>query len=154
MYKRLALAQRRPNYLSQFWNNDKEAEQICKCAEADALRASFPTMLGGLYLKEELDGPQDPKIAAPIFKSAKGTIDITPKEAIPDTKTLEELRKKIKEAGVTEETLLGFMVEIGCAEASDKTLEDVSARSLNTVEMVLNQWDDFANRIKQSGQPS
>jgi hypothetical protein len=29
---------------------------ICKCAEADALRASFLTMLGGLYLKEEFHG--------------------------------------------------------------------------------------------------
>lgn len=27
------------------------------CAEADALRSSFPTMLGGLYLREEIDFP-------------------------------------------------------------------------------------------------
>jgi FtsZ-interacting cell division protein ZipA len=30
---------------------------IVKCAEADALRSSFPTKLGGLYLKEEQDIP-------------------------------------------------------------------------------------------------
>lgn len=31
------------------------AGMICKCAEADALRSSFPTMLGGLYMREEVD---------------------------------------------------------------------------------------------------
>ncbi len=33
---------------------DDAAGMICKCAEADALRSSFPTMLGGLYMREEL----------------------------------------------------------------------------------------------------
>jgi len=28
---------------------------ICKCAEADALRSTFPTMLGGLYTREEVN---------------------------------------------------------------------------------------------------
>lgn len=34
------------------WKDDA-AGMICKCAEADALRSSFPSMLGGLYLREE-----------------------------------------------------------------------------------------------------
>ncbi len=45
---------------------------ICKCAEADALRSSFPTMLGGLYMKEELididvvkPGPSRPQFDGP-----------------------------------------------------------------------------------------
>lgn len=33
---------------------DDPAGMICKCAEADALRSSFPTMLGGLYTREEM----------------------------------------------------------------------------------------------------
>lgn len=36
------------------WKEDA-AGMICKCAEADALRSSFPTMVGGLYLREEMD---------------------------------------------------------------------------------------------------
>lgn len=36
------------------WKVDA-AGMICKCAEADALRSSFPTMLGGLYTREETD---------------------------------------------------------------------------------------------------
>ena len=37
-----------------FWNDDP-AGMIVKCAESDALRSSFPTMLGGLYLREEVN---------------------------------------------------------------------------------------------------
>lgn len=35
------------------WEVDP-AGMICKCAEADALRSSFPTMLGGLFLRDEV----------------------------------------------------------------------------------------------------
>lgn len=38
---------------TQFWDNNP-AGMIVKCAEADALRSSFPTMLGGLIIKEEM----------------------------------------------------------------------------------------------------
>lgn len=34
---------------------DDPAGMICKCAEADALRSAFPTMLGGLYMQQEID---------------------------------------------------------------------------------------------------
>lgn len=36
------------------WQKDP-AGMIAKCAEADALRSSFPTKLGGMYLREEFD---------------------------------------------------------------------------------------------------
>lgn len=36
------------------WQEDP-AGMIVKCAEADALRSSFPTMLGGLYMRDEID---------------------------------------------------------------------------------------------------
>ena len=35
------------------WNDDP-AGMIVKCAEADALRSSFPTMLGGMFIREEM----------------------------------------------------------------------------------------------------
>lgn len=35
------------------WNDDP-AGMIVKCAEADALRSSFPTQLGGMYLDDEM----------------------------------------------------------------------------------------------------
>jgi phage recombination protein Bet len=53
-YRRLSIAQRKPNYETPFWSDQKCAEQIVKCAEADALRATFPTLLGGLHLGSEV----------------------------------------------------------------------------------------------------
>lgn len=53
MYRRLSVAAMKPNYETPFWSELKAPGQICKCAETDALRASFPTMLGGLYSEPE-----------------------------------------------------------------------------------------------------
>jgi len=36
------------------WKDDP-AGMICKVAEADALRSSFPTLIGGLYMKDEIN---------------------------------------------------------------------------------------------------
>ena len=49
-YRRLRLA--RFNTGRAQWKTDP-AGMICKCAEADALRSSFPTMLGGMYMDGE-----------------------------------------------------------------------------------------------------
>lgn len=48
-YRRLSIAAMKPNYETPFWSDAKSPGQIVKCAEADALRATFPTLLGGLY---------------------------------------------------------------------------------------------------------
>ena len=53
-YRRLSVEQRRPAYQTTFWEGIKAAEQIVKCAEADALRATFPTLLGGLHEDAEM----------------------------------------------------------------------------------------------------
>jgi phage recombination protein Bet len=42
----------RTGELTEFWKRDPEG-QIVKCAEAAALRSSFPTLLGGLFTSEE-----------------------------------------------------------------------------------------------------
>jgi phage recombination protein Bet len=65
MHKRLRVAR----FQKQFgvWQEDP-AGMICKCAEADALRSSFPTMLGGLYMREELEvEPAVPSFSKPMF---------------------------------------------------------------------------------------
>lgn len=51
MSKRIKLSTFRKSYGR--WNDDPGG-MIVKCAEADALRSSFPTMLGGMYLDDEL----------------------------------------------------------------------------------------------------
>lgn len=52
MYKRIRLSRFQKSF--GVWQDDP-AGMICKCAEADALRSSFPTMLGGLYIAQERD---------------------------------------------------------------------------------------------------
>lgn len=46
---------------------------IVKCAEADALRSAFPTMMGGMYLREEIEATVEvgPPIATPGRTLAK-----------------------------------------------------------------------------------
>lgn len=53
-YRRLSVAAMIPAYETPFWSEDKTPGQIVKCAEADALRATFPTLLGGMYSGDEL----------------------------------------------------------------------------------------------------
>jgi phage recombination protein Bet len=52
-YRRLSIEAMKPNYDTPFWNAAKAPGQIVKCAEADALRATFPTLLGGLHAEGE-----------------------------------------------------------------------------------------------------
>lgn len=70
MYRRLDLATFNKGYGR--WEDDP-AGMIVKCAEADALRSAFPTMLGNLYLEQELNPEKNitpaPQINAPSFIS-------------------------------------------------------------------------------------
>jgi phage recombination protein Bet len=83
MHRRLRVARFNKGY--GVWNDDA-AGMICKCAEADALRSSFPTMLGGLYMREEVDlGAQFAKpdfgtSSKPLFSS---TVEIPAGEPEP-----------------------------------------------------------------------
>lgn len=47
-YRRLSIAAMKPKYDTDFWNVDKAPGQVCKCAESQALRDTFPTLVGGL----------------------------------------------------------------------------------------------------------
>lgn len=51
MYKRLDLTKFFKN--TKIWRENSEG-MVVKCSECDCLRASFPTLLGGLYIKEEM----------------------------------------------------------------------------------------------------
>jgi phage recombination protein Bet len=61
------------------WKDDP-AGMICKCAEADAMRSSFPTMVGGLYLREEMDFMPDQLVTKrPLFEAKEQAQLPTPK---------------------------------------------------------------------------
>lgn len=85
------------------WQVDA-AGMICKCAEADALRSAFPTMLGGLYIAEEQNLPTDigstvsetvgtPKVR-PLATPKPEAIDVTPARTVQ-----QDLESIIIEAG-------------------------------------------------------
>ncbi len=66
MHKRIRLSRFQKAF--GVWQDDPGG-MIVKCAEADALRSSFPTMLGGLYTKEEIEHETPVAASAPIFKT-------------------------------------------------------------------------------------
>lgn len=55
------------------WKKDP-AGMIVKCAEADALRSSFPTLLGGLYLEAELEPSKEIVVGEPAATAAPQTV--------------------------------------------------------------------------------
>jgi phage recombination protein Bet len=77
VYSKLALSQRKPGYETQFWKGSKAAEQIQKCAEADALRMAFPSKIGGLFLRDEMDFPINIDARA-IDLPQHRLVDVTP----------------------------------------------------------------------------
>jgi len=49
------------------WKDDP-AGMIVKCTEADALRSAFPTMLGGMFIAEEMQIDAAPTVARAVFE--------------------------------------------------------------------------------------
>lgn len=86
MTKRLRLARFQKTY--GIWQEDP-AGMICKCAEADALRSSFPTMLGGLYLREELESKERTEFNRPLFNGMQAPA-ITDVQQLPPTQARPE----------------------------------------------------------------
>lgn len=116
MKKKVRLARFNKNY--GIWRDDP-AGMIVKCAEADALRSSFPTMLGGLYISEELDTTKQNEIARPIFAEIepdKATVGDQPEKeqkdfpnrkigepwADTEQKAAEEQKKKVESSSPTQ----------------------------------------------------
>lgn len=75
-YRRLSIASMKPNYDTPFWGPDKAPGQIVKCAEADALRSTFPTLLGGLPHAGEMIDVTATVSSASIPQSA--LVDVRP----------------------------------------------------------------------------
>lgn len=112
---------------------------ICKCAEADALRSSFPTVLGGMYLKEEMDIEPVVEVKQPIFKGV-------PQPKLPEPeKPLAAVRRLCESSGLKEDQIVAMMKDIGLADEKTTTLDEQSDVDLV---LVTNGWEDFAARLK------
>jgi phage recombination protein Bet len=142
MRKRIRLQRFKKSY--GIWLEDS-AGMICKCAEADALRSSFPTMLGGLYLREEVQ-PAEVKTSAPIFTSPTKEIEsvgITDKGPTE----LDRLRLLCASDKIADSELLSFLKDIGLAEEDADSLDEVHAKNDTAIGTVTEQWTDIASRI-------
>lgn len=143
MHKRIRLERFKKPF--GIWVDDP-AGMICKCAEADALRSAFPTMLGGLYMKEEYEATAL-KASKPDF-SVKPALFVAP--PAPETETapsqsllIEEVRKMCTEHALSTTDLLAFLNEIGVEDAP--TFEQLTEK---TLVMVKEQFDDILSRIQ------
>lgn len=129
------------------WVEDP-AGMIVKCAEADSLRSSFPTMLGGMYLREEQPlVAADARVAKPIFTKPGAVVEIPPGNPAPPppSPVIVGIHEMIKQAGISEATLLEFLGAVGLA-TDEKAIDELSEE---TKAMVVEQFEDFSTRIKE-----
>ena len=109
MHKRVRLTRFNRNY--GVWRDDP-AGMVVKCAEADALRSSFPTMLGGMFVGEELPPAEAAEIPRAVFPAPATVVETAaeppPKKAEPTKKKADPpfklVEKPIVEARSTEKT--------------------------------------------------
>lgn len=150
MHKRIRLSRFNKGY--GVWKDDA-AGMICKCAEADALRSSFPTMLGGLYLKEEMrEDAGKAQLTRPVFNATVDVpTDVNP-ELEPSTPTApaevplaDRVRKMCEVDGIKESDLMEFLESIAMADEAD----DIDSLPEDTLTTVVNQWPDFSSKIKE-----
>lgn len=155
MHKRIRLKRFQKTW--GIWQDDP-AGMICKCAEADALRSSFPTLLGGLYLREEVNLIETTaKVSSPMFTAPAGAIEnspatqpATPEPSVTDSpvKTVRELCAKGK---LSEALVVDFLRTTGSVGEDCATLEAVALQNADALPMVITQFDEIVKRINEQG---
>jgi phage recombination protein Bet len=160
MHKRLRMERFKKPF--GIWLDDA-AGMICKCAEADALRSSFPTMLGGLYLREEIQAP-DVQTTRPDFAPvgtralfstpAASTVDAPQPEPEPSQEqhgepdnVLDMLRTDLERAKISEGALLDYLASSGTTDGSPTSLEELSMSYPSVLTLLVEQWDKESVKI-------
>jgi phage recombination protein Bet len=151
------------------WNEDP-AGMICKCAEADALRSTFPTLLGGLYIKGEvIDVGPAVETSKPLFqekqiKAATATeampetdnpdgdlgptaSEITPEPAKPATNYLRAVTGLLKLSKITESELIEFLRATRNLEDSISTIQEMSIAAEPTLQWTEQNWKTVVKEI-------
>ena len=155
-YRRLAVAQRKPAYETAFWAPPKHAEQIVKCAEADALRSTFPSLLGGLHapgeIYEVVTTVQEPlriNEGAGSQKRLEASTAIVESVVEPNGLNLPKMiRGLLKQAQMEEETFLSWArVEAG---VESKTLEAMVTEGGKFMELCSSNWEKTVAEIRKA----
>ena len=143
------------------WQDDP-AGMICKCAEADALRSSFPTMLGGLYLREEVE-TKKPAFASPEFSPNPLLVEKPqPTESSPEpspapAKTAETgtivnhlklLRGYLANAGLKEPEVVNYLKVDDIATC--KSLDELAESKPELMEVLATDAPDLIAKIKKA----
>jgi len=132
------------------WASNK-AGMIVKCAEADALRSSFPNLLGSLYTREETVDLQAeaPRITAPIFKNEVKAIEEAPViQQEPPSKhaeLVETLDAMVVRDGVDLAELIPLLQASGLAGDAMIKLEDLSEED---IKLTMNSWPTLLKQLK------
>lgn len=149
MYKRVRLERFKKSF--GIWVDDP-AGMICKCAEADALRSSFPTMLGGLYLREEIAKDEKGKASEPVFsqplikeKPVAEAVVVEKAEEAPAYNKLKAIRGMMAAEKLEEPTVLAFLKEVAGVDDDVTTLEGVHP---DTITMLHDSAQDVFAKIK------
>jgi len=137
------------------------AGMIVKCAEADALRSSFPTMLGGLYVGEEMGSATTTEraVSKPIFNSPTTELPRNsevgkdaPTEAVVVDEITDDNTEKVRlnclKSDIGESTLINYMASIGLADAG-ATIEQTNYKYPKAMAEVVKRWDDIEADIKK-----
>src|SRR5262245_22616306 len=127
------------------WQDDP-AGMIVKCTEADALRSTFPTLLGGMYMREEPPEPTTTTaMTAPLFTSDKEP----PAKALPQAKPLgpkDKLRVLLEESGILEADLIEFLSMRELASATDTKIDQMLDENAATA---VDNWEEIAEELKE-----
>lgn len=175
MHKRIRLERFRKSF--GVWTEDA-AGMICKCAEADALRSSFPTMLGGLYIKEETS-PQQPLLetTTPLFttppstapaeppqeqaapkqppkKAKPATVEVAPAAEEPSFENAEPPAENDKLKTIASNLSLARITEeqlmnlLRKVEVIDRNVKTLADVTPDVLDLIIEQFSDIAGRIR------
>jgi phage RecT family recombinase len=96
------------------------------------------------------------KVSAPIFTGPQKQVEAPKVKAKPDpvatpqpsqpTELATQVRALCEKADIGEIELIDFIGPMGMSDPDDKTLANLDEESLQTL---INQWDEFADRIKE-----
>lgn len=120
------------------------AGMIVKCAEADALRTAFPTLLGSMYLRDEIQEVVDqPKVTTPIFKDQTEP-KVVEAEPIDKRAELCEMLKALCEKDAVDHATLIELLKVsglagdGCNGLDDLAIDDLSGTISNWSTLIEN----------------
>lgn len=136
------------------WKDDG-AGMIVKCAEADALRSTFPTLLGGLYLKEELEATVAatlPTVSAIEVPRVPSEATVEKIEAAGKTSKISpqgELESLVVTAGFTFSHLARWGTETGNIEGAD-SLPGFDAIPTDVCKRLLRAKDGLIKGLEQA----